>query len=416
MNILLSAYSFRPNSGSEPGVAWSFAVELAKSNTVYVLTRANSKKAIEDELSTSYLRDKIKVFYFDIPLINKWYKSATISEHIYYFFWQIALPLIAGKVLKNHKIDLIHHITLGAFRIPSFLSFYNKPFIFGPVGGGENFPYQIKKSFSAKLIFNELVRDAINKISVFNPFLLYTFHKSSLIICRTKETLNLIPAWYHYKCMIEIGIAAKVAKEIDPDSLPTNKQAPLKILYAGRPIYWKGLHLVIQAYAKALPQCPDIEFTVIGPGDTSWAREIAGKHQVDDKIKWLGRVDTDTLDHLYHTSDILMFPSLREAGGMVAVEALVYSLPVLCLNLGGPSQIVNNEWGIVLETEGKDQAQLVDAIADKMMSLSFNREPLHTMRLNAPREAQSYSIDRIVDRIYTHQIIRGLVGEAVHVG
>jgi glycosyltransferase involved in cell wall biosynthesis len=405
MNILLSAYSFRPHSGSEPGVAWNFAVELSKNNKVYVVTRARSKAEIEAELQIAGLYERIKVYYYDIPRINKLYKSATISEHLYYSLWQLVLPFIANNILEKNKIDIIHHITLGAFRIPSLLCFYKLPFIFGPVGGGESFPYRIKKDFSAKFIFQEVIRDLVNKLSLLNPFLLYTFYRSSLIVCRTKETLRLIPSWFRHKCMIEIGIGAQIIRETSPTSPLSAPDTPLKILYAGRPVYWKGLHLVIQAYAKALRQCPHLQFTVIGPGNIDWAKKIADKHHVGDKIRWLGRVDPHTMDNLYETSDMLMFPSLREAGGAVAVEALAYSLPVLCLDLGGPSQIVNNNWGIVLSTKNKDQAQLINDIANEMVCYYFDKTPLRKKKMNAENEARAYSMDKIVEKIYSHPLL-----------
>ncbi len=35
-------------------------------------------------------------------------------------------------------------------------------------------------------------------------------------------------------------------------------------------------------------------------------------------------------------SDVLLFPSLRDGGGAVVVEAMACGLPVVCLDVGGP--------------------------------------------------------------------------------
>jgi glycosyltransferase involved in cell wall biosynthesis len=408
MNILISAYSVSPFYGSESGVAWSFIKELAKDHTLFVLTRTRNKHDLEKVISTLDYKERLFFFYFDIPFFCKLYKVATISEHLYYFLWQIGIPFKAKNIIKNNKIDLIHHITLGAFRYPSLLAFFNKPFIFGPIGGGENYPFSIKKSFPVKFILLEVFRDVVNKLFLFNPLLLYTFRKSTLIVCRTHQTLNLIPKRYHHKCIIEIGIC--ISDTTNNAQLTSNVNSfpvktPLRILYAGRPIYWKGLHFVIQAYSHVLQKYADIEFNVSGPGSNEWAKTVAARHGVLNKINWLGKVDKPTLEQLYKTSDILAFPSLREAGGAVAIEALSYSLPVLCLDLGGPCQIVNNEWGVVVLTQNKTQSDLVKDIAGNIIDFYHARDKLKRMKENSLKEVGKYSMRSIVERIYKNPLV-----------
>lgn len=408
MNILISAYSVSPYSGSESGVAWNFIQELAKDHTLFILTRTKNKQDLEKAIPSLDFKDRLFFFYFDIPFFCKLYKVATVSEHIYYFLWQTGIPLIAKDIIESYKIDIIHHVTLGAFRTPSLLAFFNKPFIFGPIGGGENYPFAIKKSFPIKFILLELFRDIINKLFIFNPLLLYTFKRSTLIVCRTRQTLNLIPKRFHHKCIIEIGISASDSATNVPFYSGINSfngKTPLRILYAGRPIYWKGLHLVIQAYSQVIQKYADIEFNVSGPGSNEWAKTVAAKHGVLNKINWLGKVDKPTLVQLYQTSDILTFPSLREAGGVVAIEALSYSLPVLCLDLGGPCQIVNNEWGIVVETQHKTQSALVKDIAGKILEFYHARDKLKRMKEKSLQEVGKYSMSRIVARIYNNPLV-----------
>jgi len=51
MKILLSAFACEPGQGSEEGVGWNTAIESAKYNEVWVVTRTFCKDAIEAELS-----------------------------------------------------------------------------------------------------------------------------------------------------------------------------------------------------------------------------------------------------------------------------------------------------------------------------------------------------------------------------
>ena len=46
IRVLISAYACEPNKGSEPGVGWNWALQMAKLNEVYVITRSNNRKII----------------------------------------------------------------------------------------------------------------------------------------------------------------------------------------------------------------------------------------------------------------------------------------------------------------------------------------------------------------------------------
>src|SRR5262249_17128782 len=52
------------------------------------------------------------------------------------------------------------------------------------------------------------------------------------------------------------------------------------------------------------------------------------------------RMPPAELFELYDTHSLLLFPSLHDSGGFVVLEALSHGLPVVCLDLGGPREIV----------------------------------------------------------------------------
>ena len=63
MNILLIAFACEPNKGSEEGVGWNWAINLAKKHKVYVITRGQEQEFIEKN-STKEERENIEFFYF----------------------------------------------------------------------------------------------------------------------------------------------------------------------------------------------------------------------------------------------------------------------------------------------------------------------------------------------------------------
>jgi NAD(P)-dependent dehydrogenase (short-subunit alcohol dehydrogenase family) len=64
--VLLSAYACEPERGSEPGVGWNWATELARlGHQVTVVTRAANRPAIEQEVQRP--DQHLAFLYFDLP-------------------------------------------------------------------------------------------------------------------------------------------------------------------------------------------------------------------------------------------------------------------------------------------------------------------------------------------------------------
>jgi hypothetical protein len=71
MKILLSAYACEAGRGSEPGVGWNTALEIAKYHEVWVLTRPDDgRPAIEAELAQNP-NPNLHFVYFTLPFVGE---------------------------------------------------------------------------------------------------------------------------------------------------------------------------------------------------------------------------------------------------------------------------------------------------------------------------------------------------------
>jgi glycosyltransferase involved in cell wall biosynthesis len=402
MKILLSAYACDAKSGSESGIGWNFAKELAnQGNKVTILTKNPAKdKAFTEEIQRLGMQNKISVLYYDLP---KWlqsiYKSGGRSEQLFYIFWQIGIYFYVKKLLKKQEFDLIHHITIGVFRTPSFLYSLGKPFIFGPVGGGEEFPKVLMENFLPKYRLLENLRSFANSTAKFNPWLNQCFKKSQLILLKTSDNLNFIPKEFHHKCKVslEVGIAQI------PDFENTRHNKTIKILYAGRLAYFKGIHLAIKAFAKAVAIHPNIEFTIVGSGnDEKWLKDIARQQQVYDKITWVPFVARNVLFEMYKEYDLLLFPSLHDSSGGVVLEALSFGLPVVCLDLGGPKEIIDSKCGYIISTKNLTEDEVAIKLSEALNQLISNPALLAQMQVQARTKASTFTWDKVIQKIYTY--------------
>src|ERR1700730_3638991 len=137
--VLMSAYACEPSKGSEPGVGWSSAVEMARYHDIWVITRANNRPPIEVELARNP-QPRLHFVYYDLPYWSRLWKRGTHGVHLYYYLWQLCILAIARALHREVKFDLVHHVTFLRYGAPSFLCFVGVPFVWGPVGGGESAP------------------------------------------------------------------------------------------------------------------------------------------------------------------------------------------------------------------------------------------------------------------------------------
>ena len=176
LKILLSAYACEPNKGSEPEVGWKWAVTLSKmGHEVHVVTRLNNKEIIENYLSKNKIPNLFFI-YFDYPKwLLKFIKGkANVYSYFYFYIWQIGIYFAVKPFIKKIKFDFIHHVTFVSIRIPSFLCFYNVPFIFGPISGGDKIPIHLRKKFPYLLMIKEFIRDINNYFIKISPLINHT--------------------------------------------------------------------------------------------------------------------------------------------------------------------------------------------------------------------------------------------------
>ena len=402
MKILLSAYACEPNKGSEPGVGWNWALALgARGYDVHVLTRSNNRQAIEQAPILSGSR--LTFYYYDLPQRLRFWKHWPGGIYLYYLLWQIGAYRVAQKMHSREQFDVVHHITFVSYRQPSFMGSLGIPFIFGPVGGGETMPSQFRKSLPLSGRLSEWVRDIGNRAIGLDPLMQRTYASASIIACATAETLHAVPARFRSKCIVQRAIGMSDNDQHGDSELDREmKQPSSQLLFVGRLLYWKGLHLVLRALAKVRDEVPELKLRIIGEGnDGQWLKQEARRWKVDDMIDWIARVPHDQITHEYQSSSAFIFPSLHDSGGMVVLEAMSAGLPVICLNVGGPGSIVDASCGFSLDVKQKSEDQVIEELAVTMRRLGTDRELLKVLADGARMRASALTWSSAAEAVYS---------------
>jgi glycosyltransferase involved in cell wall biosynthesis len=125
------------------------------------------------------------------------------------------------------------------------------------------------------------------------------------------------------------------------------------------------------AFARIHEEYPDSEYHLIGDGPQRSALErLAVNLGVADRVRFWGRLPRGQALARLAACSVLVHPSLHDSGGWVCLEAMAAGLPVICLDLGGPSLLVSEESGFVIPALTPEQ--VVGDIAGVLASLAHD--------------------------------------------
>lgn len=128
-------------------------------------------------------------------------------------------------------------------------------------------------------------------------------------------------------------------------------RAKFKIVCPGRLEPSKGQEVLIRALASLRPRFPDLSVEFLGAGSAqAYYQQLASQLNVTDNCIFPGHVSQDVLAQRMAGSQIVIIPSLREAFGLVAAEAMSVATPVIASRTGGLIEVVKDgESGLLFD-------------------------------------------------------------------
>lgn len=399
--VLMSAFACSPLQSSEAGVGWHWAVEAARlGHEVTVLTRTCYRKEIEAGNNVPLRGGTMRFVYLDLaPWIN-WSGFRKILGYLYIYIWQVHAFVVAARLHKSERFELVHHITFGGIRFPTFLGLLGVPLVFGPVGGGERAPTLLRKGYPLRGKIVDGLRDLSNWMVRIDPLMHLTFATARHIVLRTPETVTVVPRRYQSKVMLERDVGVDCTDELPRRTL-AEPNAP-RVLYVGRNIYWKGMHLGLPAFAVLKERFPKAALTIVGRGpERAHWQGLARTLDIEESINWVDWVDNRKIGEIYRHHDIFLFPSLHDSGGTVIYEAAANGLPIVCLALGGPGVLVDQSFGVAVPALDRSEVAVVADLAEGLTDLTATASVRIAMGEAARRWALEQTWSARVGRVYS---------------
>jgi glycosyltransferase involved in cell wall biosynthesis len=230
-----------------------------------------------------------------------------------------------------------------------------------------------------------------------------TEHDRAMVAPRIAQADAVISCSNYFRNSIRAGWPQHAAKcrtvyngvdiqEFAGDSLPQRNGR--RILFVGRICPDKGVHVLVEAFARIVERFPDAELAIVGPilqNLKAFSVNVSSEPAVRDLERWYrrpyvpqlmelmpaairdrvritGEVSRSELLAYYSAADLLVMPSIYAEGfGMPIVEAAAVGIPTVATRRGGmPEVVADGKTGLLVEPGN------VNALASSIFRLLNN--------------------------------------------
>ena len=284
------------------------------------------------------------------PLVGRFERLNSLLQPAYVPFYVRARRWIRKRLAEGERFDVAHQVVPVAMRYPSPAVGLGIPLIIGPVGGSLESPAAFLPEEGATPWYQRL-----RKLDGFrlrhDPLLRRSFESADCVLGIAPYVGELLDDLSIRRFETMSDVALHEVRQVNDRS---ERTGPVRLLHVGRIIRTKGLLDVIRAMDR-LRDLP-VVLDVLGEGDHRPTCEAAVRELgLEDRVTFHGAVARSVVDDFYERADIFVFPSYREPGGSVVLEAMAFGLPLVVCDRGGPGANVNDSCAFRLPAASPEQ-------------------------------------------------------------
>ena len=289
-----------------------------------------------------------------------------------------------NKIIKQTKPDLIHaHIWNPLACKFVFMAAYLNNL---PLVTTEHDPFRINPIKKIFKLWNLSLTSKVITVSQTNQFVMQ----------------KLYPTFRQKFTTIHNGI--EPIKKISPERIKEihkkifNSGDPNIIIFSAGTLHpRKGFKYLISSFKKIHNQFPLARLVIAGEGpERLFLEKLIHNLDLDKHVLLLG-YRNDVTD-LMQASQIFVLPSIKEAFGLVILEAMAAQIPIIASHTGGIPEIINQDSGILVEPGNKNE--LIKAIS----KLIKKPELVKSLTENGLKRLQLFSAEKTANEteaIYT---------------
>lgn len=387
VNYLISAYSVNPYKGSEDSIGWNWVLQYEKNykegDRIILLTKKFNEKDTRRGLKEFNIQH-VELVIVDVPNALNWFREKhSAFHHMYYILWQHWAWLWVKH--SGIRFDVIHHVTMNDYRIPSELyKAKGAKVIWGPMGGAQVTPRPLKVYEKNQLVAS--FREFVNKSCSWNPFYKKALRSYYKIYCINNETQKQISRIVGK----DLPLMPELALRDEYKNLPIRKGKNdiLKIVFVGRLIGKKGIAFLVDALSL-MPTDMDWKLLIFGDGDD---RALIEKQIADSgigkNVKLMGNRPLNQIAEAYQQADVFVLPSLRETSGNVLLEAMAYAVPIVAFDTSFCRLLKEVDCGVFVNTD-QELEGIKEDWCKAIVTLGQDKEMAKQMGLNGYKYVNS---------------------------
>lgn len=387
--VLLLAESANPRLTSVALIGWSFSRALAKVADVHLVAEIRNQPDLEaaglDGMEFTPINNRRwQGAAWNIAKVLR--GGTTLGWTTYSAMATLAYPAFERRVwkefgerIRNGEFDAVHRIVPNAPVTPSWLAQRcaeaGAPFVLGPLNGGVPWPKEFKHLCRAEREWLSPLRSIYKRLPGFHA----TRRAASALVVGAKFAWEEMPEQYRAKTifMPENAIDA----ERFPRREPVASSGPLRVAFVGRLVPYKGADMLLEAAAPLVRE-GKLQLDIIGDGpEMPRLRRLAADWNLGSGVAFPGWVKHTELADRLRQAQVFGFPSVREFGGGVVLEAMALGLVPVVLDYAGPAELIPPGCGFTLPMG--ERGKIISSFRDCFARLADSPEHVRAMGLEA---------------------------------
>lgn len=367
MKLLLMCYECSPYAGSEWAVGWGRLLGAAKVAETHVVTSSANYQELMRARKEGLVPHDV---YLHTPVPDAKLRELEQKPGVFaynyaaYKHWQKLAMSYVQTLHAQEGFDLVHQVNVCTFREPGYTFDLGIPYLWGPVGGSQNFPTAFLRSLPAKEAIKEGLRGIANQLTLRRSRVQQAAKRAALILGANSTNHRDFKRAFgrDVELLLETGLhevlqpdRSRFTKRVS-DKLAGHSQKPLRLLWSGEHHTRKALPVLLRALAQ-LDADVLWELDILGDGKmrAAWTAE-ASRLGLESRIRFLGQQLFADAVGTIQKADVLCFTSLRDTSGNVVLEALGAGVPVVCFDHQGAGDMVDPSCGIKIAVHSPKQA------------------------------------------------------------
>lgn len=351
--ILAIAEAANPEWVSVPLVGWSLAQALREVADVHLVTQQRNREAIlraglvEGRDFTAIDSEAVaKPMHKLASLLRMgtgkgWTMTTAINAISYPYFERLVWQKF-GDAIRAGEYYIVHRITplspTVASPIAPKIHAAGVPFVLGPLNGGVPWPKGFDSERRREREWLSYVRSAYK----LNPLRRPTLRAATAILAGSRHTASEVPRAFQDK------VVWLPENAVDPArfnlNAPQDLALPLRACFIGRLVPYKGPDMLIEAAAPLLAS-GRLVLDMIGDGPMMTGLK-AQAAELGDAVTFHGNLPHASVQEVAARANLLTFPSIREFGGGVVLEAMALGVVPVVVDYAGPGELVTDQTGI----------------------------------------------------------------------